>query len=210
MAEWVMDVIYSTGHLGVALLMFAENVFPPIPSEVIMPLAGFMASQGKLSFAGVVAAGAAGSVLGALPAYFLGRAVGEERLKELADRHGRWLTVSRGDVERARGWFDRHGAAAVLFCHFVPGVRSLISLPAGVNRMRMGKFLACTAAGAGLWAALLASLGYFLGANFREVEKHLDPASYVVLGAVVVIYLWRVFRSRGARDSGRRAGGVGD
>jgi membrane protein DedA with SNARE-associated domain len=193
-----MDLIHSTGHLGVVLLMFAENVFPPIPSEVIMPLAGFMASQGKFTFAGVVVAGTLGSVLGALPPYYLGRAVGEERLKELADRHGRWLTVSRRDVERAKRWFDRHGAAAVFFCHFVPGVRSLISIPAGVGRMNMAAFLACTAAGAGLWVVLLAALGYFLGANFRRVEEHLDPASYVVLGALVTLYAVRVLRHKGA------------
>lgn len=206
MARWVMDVIYSTGYFGVVLLMFAENVFPPIPSEVIMPLAGFMASQGKFAFAGVVLAGTVGSVLGALPSYFLGRAVGEERLKSLADAHGRWLTVSRRDVERAGRWFDRHGAKAVFFCHFVPGVRSLISVPAGVARMHPAWFLACTAAGAGLWAALLASLGYFLGANFRRVEEYLDPASYVVLGAVVALYVVRVVRHDGAPAS-RYAGG---
>lgn len=198
MARWVMDVIYSTGHLGVVLLMFAENVFPPIPSEVIMPLAGFMAAQGRFTFAGVVVAGTVGSVLGALPPYFLGRAVGEERLKRLADRHGRWLTVSRRDVERAKRWFDRHGAAAVFFCHFVPGVRSLISVPAGIDRMRPASFLACTTAGAGLWATLLASLGYFLGANFRRVEEYLDPASYVVLALVVTLYVVRVIRHGGS------------
>ena len=198
MAKWVMGVIHSTGYLGVVLLMFAENLFPPIPSEVIMPLAGFMATQGKFSFAGVVIAGTVGSVLGALPLYCLGRAVGAERLKELADEYGRWLTVSRKDVERARRWFDRHGGAAVFFCHFIPGVRSLISLPAGVGRMNPAMFLACTAAGAGLWAALLASLGYALGANFRRVEEYLDPASYVVLGAVVALYVVRVVRHKGA------------
>jgi membrane protein DedA with SNARE-associated domain len=198
MAKWVMDVIYSTGYLGVVLLMFAENVFPPIPSEVIMPLAGFMASQGKFTFAGVVIAGTIGSVLGALPPYYLGRSVGEERLKELANRYGRWLTVSGRDVERAKRWFDRHGAAAVFFCHFIPGVRSLISVPAGFGRMNMAAFLACTAAGSGLWAALLASLGYFLGANFRQVEEYLDPASYFVLAALITLYVVRVLRHGGA------------
>lgn len=193
-----MDVIHSTGYLGVVLLTFAENIFPPIPSEVIMPLAGFMASQDRFTFAGVVVAGTLGSVLGALPPYYLGRLVGEERLKELADRHGRWLTVSGRDVERARRWFERHGAAAVFFCHFVPGVRSLISVPAGVGRMNPAAFLACTAAGAGLWVAALAALGYFLGANFRRVEEYLDPVSYVVLGVVVALYVARVIRHKGA------------
>jgi membrane protein DedA with SNARE-associated domain len=201
-----MDVIYSTGHLGVVVLMFVENVFPPIPSEVVMPLAGFMASQGKFTFAGVVIAGTVGSVLGSLPPYYLGRSLGEDRLKDWADRHGRWLTVSRRDVERAGRWFERHGAAAVFFCHFVPGVRSLISVPAGVGRMNLAPFLACTAAGAGLWVALLAALGYFLGANFRRVEEYLDPASYFVIGAIVTIYVVRVVRC-GRASQRRRAEG---
>jgi len=112
MAGWVIDLIRSTGYFGIVLLMFVENVFPPIPSEVIMPLAGFMVSQGKLSLAGIVLAGTIGSVLGALPLYYLGRVVGEDRLKEWADRHGGWLTVSRKDIERAKAWFDRHGGFA--------------------------------------------------------------------------------------------------
>src|SRR5688572_28622078 len=103
MADWVMRMIQAGGLAGIALLTFIENVFPPLPSELIMPLAGYMVGQGRLSFAGVVIAGTVGSILGALPLYYLGRKVGEERLKELADRHGRWLTVSRPDMDRAKG-----------------------------------------------------------------------------------------------------------
>jgi membrane protein DedA with SNARE-associated domain len=147
MAGWVMRVIYSAGYPAIVLLMFVENIFPPIPSELIMPLAGYMVSRGQFSIVGVVAAGTVGSILGALPLYYLGRGLGEERLKRLADKHGRWLTVSRRDIERAKRWFDRHGWAAVVFCRLVPGVRSLISIPAGVDRMSLPVFLACTSAG---------------------------------------------------------------
>lgn len=203
MAGWVMRMIQAGGPFGIAFLMFVENVFPPIPSELIMPLAGFMASQKKLSFLGVVLAGTIGSVLGALPLYWLGRKVGEERLKELADRHGRWLTISCRDVERAKDWFDRHGSAAVFFCRLVPGIRSLISLPAGVARMNLAAFLAWTTVGSAIWTALLAWLGYFLGGRFKVVEQYLDPAANVVFGAIVVLYVWRVIRHKGEKESSR-------
>ena len=180
--------------------MFLENVFPPIPSELIMPLAGFMAASGKLSLPGVVIAGTIGSVLGALPPYYLARRFGAERLERFADRHGRWLTLSRQDLERARRWFDRHGAAAVFFCRLIPGLRSLISLPAGIDRMNLGVFLLWTTLGAALWSGILAGLGYVLGRNFKVVEQWLDPFSWVVLGTILVLYVWRVIRHKGAKS----------
>jgi membrane protein DedA with SNARE-associated domain len=205
MAGLVMDIISSTRYFGLVLLMFVENIFPPIPSEFIMPLAGYMVTQGKLSLLGVIIAGMVGSVLGALPLYYLGRKVGEERLKEFADRHGRWLTLSRGDLERAQQWFDRHGGAAVLFCRLVPGIRSLISSPAGVDGMNPASFLAYTAVGTALWTALLASLGYFLGESFGKVGEYLDPVSWVVLGGIVIIYFVRVVRHKGESATAKRA-----
>jgi membrane protein DedA with SNARE-associated domain len=204
MATWVMETIYATRYLGLVLLMFIENVFPPIPSEVIMPLAGFMATQDRLSFLGVVVAGGLGSVLGALPLYYLGRAIGEERLKRAADAYGRWLTVSRQDLDKAQQWFERHGGMAVLFGRFVPGVRSLISVPAGIAQMSLVTFLAYTAIGSVGWAAILAALGYGLGAQFPRVEEYLNPVSYVVLAGIVAMYLYRVFTHAGARQGPER------
>lgn len=192
-----MNVVGAAGYPGVVFLMFIENLFPPIPSEVIMPLAGYMVTQDKFSFIGVILAGTAGSVLGALPIYYAGCKIGEERLKKVADRHGRWLTISRADIDRSKKWFDRHGGAAVFFCHLVPGVRSLISLPAGMDKMRLSSFLFYTAVGALVWSALLAGVGYFLGSNFKKVEEYLDPASYVILGIIVVTYVVRVVRHKG-------------
>jgi membrane protein DedA with SNARE-associated domain len=177
--------------------MVVENVFPPIPSEVIMPLAGFMAMQGRLALFGVILAGTLGSVLGAVPLYYLGRKIGDERLKALADSHGRWLTVSREDLDKAGQWFDRHGGMAVLLCRLVPGIRSLISIPAGIKGMPLVPFLLFTTIGAGLWTALLACAGYWLGRNFRQVEAYLDPLSYVVLAVIVVFYVWRVVTHKG-------------
>jgi membrane protein DedA with SNARE-associated domain len=197
MATWVMKVMHGAGYPALVFLMFLENVFPPIPSELIMPLAGYMVTHGQLSFVGVVLAGTLGSVLGALLLYYAGRALGEERVMEWADRHGRWVTLSRKDLERAKRWFARHGGMAVLFCRLIPGVRSLISIPAGIERMPVAAFLAYTTVGAGLWTTFLASLGYGLGGKYKEVEQYLDPASYVVLGVIVVLYLVRVVRHEG-------------
>jgi membrane protein DedA with SNARE-associated domain len=209
MAQWILRMMSAAGSPAIVLLMFVENVFPPIPSELIMPLAGYLVSQGRLSLAGVILAGTIGSVLGALPLYWAGRKVGEERLKELADRHGRWVTVSSGEIEAARRWFDRHGAAAVFFCRLVPGVRSLISIPAGIAAMKLPAFLACTTAGSALWVGLLAWLGHIVGANFERVGEYLDPVSYAVLGGLAVWYVWRVVRhGRGSqREEEERTSG---
>jgi membrane protein DedA with SNARE-associated domain len=197
MADWVIQTIRSTGYFGIVFLMFLENVFPPIPSEVIMPLAGYMAAEGKENLWGIIIAGTIGSVLGALPLYYAGFALGEDRVKNFADKHGRWLTVSREDLERAKKWFERHGMMAVLICRLVPGIRSLISIPAGIAKMNVVAFLVYSTIGAGLWTALLAYAGFILGTRFENVSEYLNPASYVVLGAIVIIYLKRVFTSRG-------------
>lgn len=194
MATWVMNIMQSLGYPGLALLMFVENVFPPIPSELIMPLAGYLAEQGKLNFAGVVAAGTVGSVLGALPLYWLGFKLGKSRLERLAEKHGRWLTVSPEDIDRADDWFGRHGNKAVFVGRLVPGVRSLIAIPAGLHEMSIAPFLIYTAIGSALWSTALASAGYLMGAQFRDVEKYLDPVSWVVFGGLLVWYIWRVVR----------------
>lgn len=194
MASWIMDVLVALSYPGLALLMFIENVFPPIPSELIMPLAGFLAAQGKMSFAGIVVAGTVGSVLGALPLYWVGRKLGKERLERLAERHGRWLTVSPEDIDRADDWFSRHGRKAMFLGRLVPGVRSLIAIPAGLHEMPMVPFLIFTMLGSAVWSAALAGAGYQLGAQFREVEKYLDPVSWVVFGGGFLWYLWRVVR----------------
>ena len=186
----------SAGYLGIVALMFVENVFPPIPSEVIMPLAGYMVSQEKLVMIGVVLAGTAGSVLGALPFYLLGYKLGDSRLKGVAERHGRWLTLSPEDVDRSKKWFESHGRATVLFCRLIPGIRSLISIPAGLARMPLVPFLVYTTVGAAIWSTTLAYLGYFLGSNFSQVSRYLDPVAWVVIGILAIIYVYRVVRHR--------------
>ena len=195
-----MSLIGSAGYFGIVFLMFIENVFPPIPSEFIMPLAGFMVTQGKFSLVGIIIAGTLGSALGALPLYFLGKKLGEERLKRFADRHGKWLTLSREDIDKAKKWFDKYGATAVFFCRLAPGIRSFISIPAGINRMNMLSFLFFTVLGSAIWTSFLAYAGYFLGSNFREIEEYLDVVSYIVFGSIIALYLWRVLKNKKQKE----------
>ncbi|MEO7718551.1 MAG: DedA family protein [Capsulimonas sp.] len=198
MLNFITQIMNSLGYLGVVLLMILENVFPPLPSELIMPLAGFVSTQGKLSFAGVAIAGMTGSVLGALPFYYLGKALGTERLKAWADKHGKWLALSGDDIGKADQWFDQHGDKTVLIGRLVPGIRSLVSIPAGVSGMPLPKFLLYSAIGTGVWATALAYAGVLLGKNYSKVEQYIEPVSWVVMGALVLAFGVTVIRRRKA------------
>lgn len=193
MTKWITDLVYSTGYFGIVLLMFIENVFPPIPSELIMPLAGFMVTKNQFTLVGIILAGTFGSVLGALPIYYFGAKLGKDKLKDFAGKHGRWFAFSADDIERSQKWFDRHGGSAVFFCRLVPGLRSLISFPAGVGRMPLIPFLVYSALGMGVWTTFLALTGYVLTSNFTQVEKYLDVFTYLVLGVLFVVYIYRIF-----------------
>lgn len=194
MSDWVTSAVESLGYWGIVLLMFLENVVPPVPSELIMPLAGFQAGRGELSFWGVVAAGTAGSVLGAVPLYYLGRWIGEQRLRRWVERHGHWLAVSTEDLDKVADWFHRRGGVAVLLCRLIPGVRSLISIPAGIHRMNLLPFLLYTALGTGVWAGVLAYVGKLLGKNYHRVENWLGPVTYVVIAAIVLAFVVRAVK----------------
>ncbi len=196
MFDWIVGWVESGGYVAIALLMLLENVFPPIPSELIMPLAGFSASKGNLNIVGVVAAGTAGSLAGAFFWYWIGRAVGADRVKDFARRHGRWLTLSPGEIDRARAVFDRHKASALFFGRLIPTVRTLISLPAGVNRLPIVVFTIWTLLGTALWTSLLAGAGYLLQSQYERVSGWVNPVSNVVLAALVGWYLYRVIRFR--------------
>jgi membrane protein DedA with SNARE-associated domain len=196
MAGWILHLMREMGYGGIALLMFLETLFPPIPSELIMPLAGYLAARGQFSLWGITLAGTAGSVLGASALYALGRAVPLSKLEAWAGRHGRWLTVSREDIGRAEKWFQRRGGWAVFLGRLVPGIRSLISIPAGLGKMGLVPFLLWTTAGSALWTAILAGTGYVLGARFRAIDKALDPLAWIAFGALGLWYLLRVFRHR--------------
>ena len=194
MFSTITQLIDSTGAFGVAVVMFLENVFPPIPSELVMPLAGYLAAQGEMSLVAVFLLGTLGAVAGAYLWYWVGAAIGKRRLYEFIDRHGIWLTLDRDEIERAIAWFDRHDAAAVFFGRMVPGIRTFISVPAGIAGMHRGKFLAYTVAGTMIWNGLLIGAGYILSANYDRVADWLDPITTAIVVGIVALYLYRVTR----------------
>ena len=189
MSEWIVNTMDSLGYGGFALLMFLENLFPPIPSELIMPLAGFTVAQGKMEMIPVLAAGIFGTVLGAFPWYYLGKFIDEQRLEHLADKYGKWISVSATDIKKANNWFTRHGSKAVFFGRLVPGIRTLISLPAGLNNMKLAPFVIYSTMGTLLWTSFLTFAGYQLGDNYKLVEKYIDPISKIALLSVVIFFL---------------------
>jgi membrane protein DedA with SNARE-associated domain len=180
---WVLDVIEALGAVGVGLLVAVESVFPPIPSEVVLPLAGFLAGQGRMGFGAVVAFATAGSLVGALVLYRLGAVLGTDRLERLADR---LPLMGARDVQRADAWMARHGSWAVLLGRMVPGVRSLVSIPAGVQRMPLGRFVLLTTVGSAVWNVLFVGLGFVLGEEWDRVGAYSDPLTYLLVGAVVL------------------------
>lgn len=191
-------LIERGGYAGIILLTFLETIFPPLPSEVFMPMAGFVAARGSLTLPGVIAAGTLGTLAGAWFWYALGRAIGIDRMRQLTVRHGRWLTMRPADLDRAMAWFDRHGGPVMLFGRMVPGVRGVISIPAGVAHMPLRRFLLLSGLGNLVWTTLLMSAGYWLGADYGRVAGWLAPLSNLVIVLLVGGYLWRVVTFRGA------------
>lgn len=189
---WAQTVVSTMGYPGLVLVMFLENVFPPIPSEVILPLAGSLTLEGRFTLFGVTVMGIAGSVAGALLFYELGHLLGEERVRSLIQRYGKWLLLSVEDFDKAVVWFDRYGEAVIFFGRMVPIVRSLVSIPAGISRMKRGKFSAYTAVGTGIWSFLLAFAGYLLGQSWPLVSEWVSRYEKLVLiagGAVLVLFV---------------------
>ncbi|HEX7067589.1 MAG TPA: DedA family protein [Candidatus Limnocylindria bacterium] len=191
LAGWATDVVESFGYVGVAMLITLENVFPPLPSELILPLAGFLAGQGRLSFVGAVSAATAGSLAGALILYAAAAWLGEARLRAIVER---MPLVETADVDRANEWFARHGSSAVLIGRMVPVVRSLISLPAGLNRMPIRRFVAYTAIGSGAWNVLLIGLGWILGDRWELIRQWTQTLEWLVLGVLAGLVIWVVWR----------------
>lgn len=202
MTDWITQLIEQMGYVGIALLMFLENLFPPLPSEVIMPMAGFTAARGDLTIVGVLLAGTAGTLAGALFWYGVARRLGEERLCRWADRHGRWITLSAADIARIDDWFHRHCRWAVPVGHLVPGIRTLISIPAGIFGMAPARFVLLTLLGAGAWTTALGLAGYALGSDYAKIERYLGPASTIIMGLIVIWYLYRVATFRRAEKTG--------
>lgn len=202
MFDWLTGMVQQGGYLGIALLMFAENLFPPIPSELIMPLGGFNAARGQFELPWVILAGSLGSLAGALFWYGIGRWIGCPRLKRWAARHGRLLTLGPDEIDRTYDWFHRHGGAAVFLGRLLPAMRTLISVPAGMARMPLLRFLLYSTAGTVLWTAFLTLAGYWLESGYDAVAEYLNPVSTGVVVLIGAYYLYRV------ATFGRRASGA--
>ncbi|MFL6750049.1 MAG: DedA family protein [Sphingomicrobium sp.] len=196
MSDWIVRLIEQSGYLGVGFLMFLETVFPPIPSEIIMSVAGVASGQGKLSFWLVVASGTAGAMLGNILWYLAARALGIQRLEPIIRRWGRWITMSWSEVKQAERWFAEHGTFFVFLGRLLPTVRSLVSIPAGLLKMSFRRFLLASTIGTAGWTALLAGAGFQLGENYRDIDKIIGPASNAILLILVAGYIYRVWTHR--------------
>jgi membrane protein DedA with SNARE-associated domain len=193
MEDWIIRLVDWAGYWGVALLMLLETVFPPVPSEVIMTVAGVSAARGTMTLEGTILAGTAGAMLGNWFWYWLAIRFGEARLHVFIDRFSRWLTLDWDEIERGERLFEKHGSIIVLVARMIPTLRSLISIPAGIFKMSLRRFLVFSTIGTLGWSAALAGAGYFLGSQFQDVEQWLGPLSTGVIALIVLTYLWRVF-----------------
>ena len=200
LAGLVTDIIAALGPIGVGVLVALETVFPPIPSELILPLSGYLASRGRMSLAAVVIGATLGSLAGALALYWAGAALGQKRLRRLAERTP---LVEVDDLERAEHWFDRHGGLAVLIGRVVPVVRSLVSVPAGVEHMPLWRFVLYTIVGSGVYNLVLVGLGYVLGSRWKTVEQYSNYLNYAIYAAIAIavgLFVVKRLRRRGAHQ----------
>lgn len=187
--RWAEALIQDLGEIGVALVIMIETVIPPIPSELLLPLAGSLVAKGEFNFLSIVLAATMGSVAGATLLYGIARWAGNRRIDRWIDRWGKWVLVSREDMDQARSYFGKYGNRAVLIARLIPGVRSVISVPAGLTGMPIADFLIYTTIGSALWNLMLVSAGFFLGQQYDLVEKWLDPVSPIIYALVAVAVL---------------------
>ena len=185
LATWVQDVIEQLGYLGVALLVVLENVFPPIPSEIVLPFAGFVAQRGSDSVVLMILAATVGSVIGALIMYWIAAVIGDERLHVFTRKFGKWVQIREADLTRAEEWFDRHAVSAVLFGRCVPLIRSVVSIPAGFRRMKLIPYIAYTFLGSLVWNIALVGAGAMLGENWERVEPVVATFQWIVIVLIV-------------------------
>ena len=198
LATWAQDVIEQFGYVGVALLVVAENVFPPIPSEIVLPFAGFVAQRGSESVVLMILAATVGSVGGALIMYWIAAVIGDERLHAFTRKFGKWVQIREVDLTRAEEWFDRHATSAVLLGRCVPLIRSVVSIPAGVRRMKLVPYIAYTLVGSLVWNILLIGAGALLGDNWERVGDVMSPIQKLVelmVVVAIVAFVWLRVRS---------------
>jgi membrane protein DedA with SNARE-associated domain len=204
LADWVTDVIDKLGYAGVALLVALENLFPPIPSEIVLPFAGFVARDGRATLPGMILAATIGSLVGAWVLYGIAAAIGPDRFHRFIDRYGKWFRLTSADITKAERWFDKRAIVGVLVGRCIPLVRSLVSIPAGFRRMNFGTFTLYTAIGSLIWNTALIGAGYRLRENWHDVEPILDWFQYVVIAVILIAIGWFVWRRFLSPDARRR------
>ncbi|WAU72673.1 DedA family protein [Acinetobacter sp. TR11] len=188
--DWVLSIMEKLGYLGIAFLMFLDNIFPPIPSEIIMPSAGYTAAKGELTLIGVIIAGSIGSLLAAALLYWMGRKIPQHHLFTLVERYGKYLRISVADLEKSLTWFEKYGHRIVFFGRIVPALRSLISIPAGMSKMPFSKFMAYSTAGTILWTTLLAYVGYHFSENPALMSAITQRIGTIILAIAIAYVLW--------------------
>lgn len=193
MENWLTTIMNEYGYLGILFLIALENIFPPIPSEVILTFGGFMTTTSSLSIVGVVIAATIGSVIGALVLYIIGRQLDVARLEKIVGRWGHLVRVKIEDVHKADAWFDKYGAWTVFFCRFVPLIRSLISVPAGMSKMNIGIFLLFTIVGTSIWNLVLVYLGASVGASWGEIVEYMEIYSKVIYAGLLILILFVLY-----------------
>ena len=190
MQEIIISIMNNWGYLGIALLIAVENIFPPIPSEVILTFGGFMTTYSNLKLIGIIISSTIGSVLGAIILYIIGRIINKERLEKIVEgKIGTILHFKKQDIEKANSWFEKRGKSTVFFCRFIPIVRSLISIPAGITKMKFFSFVLLTTVGSIIWNSVLAYLGVIAGASWETVVAYIDSYSKIVLIFMVILLL---------------------
>lgn len=189
MENWIIEIMEKFGYFGILLLIAVENLFPPIPSEVILTFGGFMTTRTGLTPVGVIAVATLGSVLGAIILYYIGRIVSVERMEKIVDRWGKILRVKKEDLHRADAWFDKHGNKAVFFCRMIPLIRSLISIPAGMSGMKLAPFLFYTTIGTIIWNTILVLLGTTLGERWEDIVAFMDVYSNIAYAIIAIVAL---------------------
>ncbi|MBJ9985636.1 DedA family protein [Acinetobacter sp. S40] len=194
MNNWIIQIIESLGYFGIAFLMFMDNIFPPIPSEVIMPSAGYTASRGQLQIIGVIMAGSLGSILAAALLYAIGRKISHAALFKWVDRYGKYLFIKSKDLEKALNWFEHYGHRIVFFGRMIPAVRSLISIPAGMSRMPFGKFMLYSSFGTIIWTTFLACVGFYFGENQELMFAIMHRVGYIILTITLLFVGWWIYR----------------
>jgi membrane protein DedA with SNARE-associated domain len=192
MTEFILDWIAWGGYFGIFLLMALENVVPPVPSEVIMGLGGMAVARDQMALVPLIGWGTLGTTVGNMFWYEIGRRMGVERFRPFVERHSRWLTMDWDDVARLDHFFHRHGHWVIFFFRFMPTFRTVISLPAGMAKMPLWKFLLFTFVGSAIWNTMLAAAGLFLGSRFQELDRYVGPVAIATTVLIVGAYAYRV------------------